>query len=80
MTSFLAQNDEVCYELCMGKDGGSGRCRKCHGFGYEHRATGLEVLQLSSMSSMSSGSARNVGHLGFAFHVLVPSSLSHVEL
>ena len=40
MTSFLAQNDEVCYELCMGKDGVPGRCRKCHGFGYEHRATG----------------------------------------
>ncbi len=28
----------------MGKDGGSGRCRKCHNFGYEHRATGLATL------------------------------------
>ncbi len=25
----------------MSKDGGFGRCLKCHGFGYEHRSTGL---------------------------------------
>ena len=40
MTSLIAKNNEVCTHLQGNKDGRSGRCRKCHAFGKEHRAAG----------------------------------------